>query len=332
MASFYQPMDSDATSLERGTAHLFVSEDAPGSSSTSGRKATLDDAITPNNENMTTFEFKQYWTNPFFVTELSLCVLFGVLGHFAPSKIFQLQLHVRDIPYQETANQDVIFDQYINRPLVDTETVPDWLLLLLSFVFPSMLLVVHGATSKIKNDLHSSICALFFSMGCSTFITSFVKLYVGYFRPNFYEYCEFSDNNMECASSNPDPRKSFPSGHSSSSFCSMTLLTLFYFGKVGIHRCSTTSRRQGISQSVVMKKRCLSILSGSPLMLAIFIAVSRVHDDMHHPADVVAGAVVGISCAVFGHGLWYNSVYSPFAGFPLFCNTAIMNHDSNQVV
>jgi membrane-associated phospholipid phosphatase len=294
----YQPMDSNDITIERGTAHL-IECDAPESGSTLSRKAAVDDAFPPN-ESTTTSEFKQYWRNPFFVTELFLCILFGVLGHFAPSKIFLLQLHVREIPYQLTANQDLILDQYINRPLVEKETIPDWLLLLLSFVFPLILLVVHGTVSKIRNDLHSSVCALFFSMGSSTFITSFVKLYVGYYRPNIYEYCDFSGDSLECSLNNFDPRKSFPSGHSSSSFCSMTFLTLFFVGKVGIHSCT----RQRISLGVLMKKRCLSILSGAPLMLALFIAVSRVHDDMHHPADVVAGAVIGISCAVFGHGLW----------------------------
>lgn len=316
----YQPMDSEVSSVERGTAPLFVRD------STSGGKMTADveDAIPPNDSGWT-FDFKEYWKNPLCVVELALCVLFGVLGHYAPRKIFRLQLHLRDIPYQLTANQDVILDQYINRPLIEQETIPDWLLLLLSFLFPLILLVVCGAVSKIKHDLHSSVCALFFSMGSTMFITSFVKLYVGYFRPNFYEYCDFSGDTFECGQNDDNTRMSFPSGHASSSFCSMTLLTLLFFGKVGIHRCT----KERISMSAVMKKRCLSVLSAAPLLLATFVAVSRVHDDMHHPADVVAGAVIGMSCAVFGHGLWYNSVYSPYSGLPLSYNTL---YDSEQLV
>jgi membrane-associated phospholipid phosphatase len=80
----------------------------------------------------------------------------------------------------------------------------------------------------------------------------------------------------------------------------MTLLSLFFFGKVGIHRCIKSAK----PIPVLIKRRCLFVISGLPLMLAIFIASSRVHDDMHHPADVVAGAIIGMSCAIFGHGLW----------------------------
>jgi|EP00979_Chaetoceros_neogracilis_P000202 membrane-associated phospholipid phosphatase len=241
-----------------------------------------------------------YRINPCFVVELVVCISIGVLGHFAPDMIFQMGLHERQIPYQETANGDIILDQYINRPLVEKETIRDWQLVLIALIIPLAVVITVGAIGKTRNDVHSGVCTFFFVVGCTEFITSFVKLYAGYFRPNFYNYCQFSGEDMACSSDRLDPRKSFPSGHASMSFCSMTLLTLFFFGKIGLHRKVGESG----DQASLMKKRFLSALSGCPMFFAVFIAASRVHDDMHHPADVVGGALIGIACANFGYGLW----------------------------
>jgi len=249
---------------------------------------------------------RKYWSDPYMVAELVSCTVLGVLGHFAPEKIFQMNLHERQIPYQMTENGDVILDQYINRPLVENPTVPDWLLVIISLVLPFVVIIAAATIGKTKNDVHSGVCALFFIFGCTEFITNFVKTYAGYLRPNFYEYCQFSEDDMACASDQLDPRKSFPSGHASGSFCGMTLLTLFFFGKIGLHR---SDRRvdvdgQSNSQVLLMKKRFFSALAGLPMFLAVFVASSRVHDDMHHPADIVGGALIGICCAIFGYGLW----------------------------
>lgn len=259
---------------------------------------------------------KRYWSDPYLVAELVACICFGVLGHFAPDMIFQMSLHEREIPYQITANGDVILDQYINRPLVDHDTIPDWLLVVLAFILPLVVVIAVGTIGKTKHDVHSGVCALFFIVGSTEFITNFVKIYAGYFRPNFYEYCEFSADDMACASDRLDPRKSFPSGHASGSFCGMTMLTQYFFGKIGLHRRVVDELSDNTHVSL-MQKRFFSILAGSPMFLAVFISSSRVHDDMHHPADIVGGALIGICCAIFGYGLWYSSIYSNSAGYPL---------------
>jgi len=266
--------------------------------------------------------FKVYMSNKYLVSELVFCILIGILGEFGPAFIFQISLHERNIPYQMTANGDVILDSSFNQPLVDKETIPDWTLALLSFLFPLLIIITSGVRSNIKLDLHSGICTFFFAMGSNIFITEFTKLYCGYLRPNFYSYCAYSEETMECESESSDPRKSFPSGHASSSFCSMSLLTLLFYGKIGLHRKLASVENQfgrttEYYGSNYFKKRIMSVLSAFPLFLAAFIAASRVHDNMHHPADVIAGSVIGICCSLFAYGLWYHSIYSPFAGQPL---------------
>ncbi len=261
-------------------------------------------------------ELRAYISDPYLVSELLICLFYAGIAHFAPNKVFQLPLYERDIPYQVTANGDVILDQYINQPLTD-ETIPDWLLIVLAMIIPLFIILVTGYISHIKYDLHSGVCSLFFASASTMFITSFVKLFTGYLRPNFYSYCDFSEDTMTCGSESEDPRKSFPSGHASSSFCSMTMLTLLFYGKVGLHREQRLTNSTSSANAEYCKKRILSALSALPMFLATFIAASRVHDDRHHPADVVGGAVLGISCALFSYGLWYPSVHSPNAGYPL---------------
>lgn len=41
------------------------------------------------------------------------------------------------------------------------------------------------------------------------------------------------------------------------------------------------------------------------MALALFIAVSRVRDNKHFPADVVGGSLLGGSIAIFANSLWF---------------------------
>ena len=157
-------------------------------------------------------------------------------------------------------------------------------------------------------------------------------------RPNFYEYCDYDADTMSCENEETDPRKSFPSGHSSMSFGSMTVITLILLGKIGwnkshvansvqqhhdmIQDSSLPSSQELVEENVTithtnslinakkemmkqyLKKKLLACVACIPILLALFVAFSRVHDDMHHPADIVAGSMIGICCALFAYALW----------------------------
>ena len=60
-----------------------------------------------------------YWPT----IDVNSCLIQISLGHIAPEKIFKLSLFMREVPYQITANGDVILDQCINRPLFKKETI-----------------------------------------------------------------------------------------------------------------------------------------------------------------------------------------------------------------
>jgi len=277
----------------------------------------------------------KYYSNIHLLIELIFCILIAGLGHDAPSIIFGLSLTERPIPYQQTANGDILLDLYINRDYITYETIPNLALVLLVVILPLLIIVSYSTFFGYHHDVHSSACFYLFAFGCTTFITTFVKLYVGYWRPNFYNYCQFDNTNLDCEADNDraiyDSRKSFPSGHASTSFCCMTSLTLFFLGKVGLY-CSyyflndtslinsnnnNSSSRSGMNNHhetmtdttksmsfLLVKKRLLNMIVSSPMFLAVFIAASRVHDDMHHPADVVAGSLIGLCCSLFSYFLW----------------------------
>lgn len=276
-----------------------------------------------NSQDSFMFNVRYYLSNKMLVSELIACLVIAALGHIAPRVIFQMSIYQRDIPYLMTENGDVILDQYINRPKVESETVSDTVLILVSIVAPMVITLLTGYLSTMHRmyEMHSSFCALLFALGSCMFLTNMIKLYCGYFRPNFYNLCEFDTDTMQCQGDDSDlsqSRKSFPSGHASTSFCGMTFLTLLFLGRVGLHnRCDSNGDKWNMSTVQTMKRRWLSILVSTPILIAIFIAVSRVHDDMHHPADVAFGSMIGFFTSYFAYGLWYSNLQSEFAGYSL---------------
>ena len=80
-----------------------------------------------------------------------------------------------------------------------------------------------------------------------------------------------------------DGRMSFPSGHSSISFGSMVPMCFFL----------------AIEVFEPIKYRCVFRLIASciPIILAFTIAISRTRDQRHHFSDILAGSVIGATCA-----------------------------------
>mmetsp|Transcript_71141 Transcript_71141/g.118238 ORF Transcript_71141/g.118238 Transcript_71141/m.118238 type:complete len:277 (+) Transcript_71141:60-890(+) len=139
-------------------------------------------------------------------------------------------------------------------------------------------------------------------------LTSCAKNYTGFLRPNFYAGCGWSDDSMTCETSTQAQlvfRQSFPSGHSAHSACIAALVTLHLL------RCASLSV-DGRAPTAV---RLYQLAAHVPGAIAFAIAASRVKDNWHHPADVVAGFGVGTACAMLNHCLFRDS-----GGASLVCN------------
>jgi len=239
--------------------------------------------------------------SPQQVGEMTLCIAVFALGKLIPF-LFDLWYSWQSpIPYQTTSDGNVLLELDLSYKLVSPETVPDWLAAILCVLLPILLFVTIGFRSGPQGDVHASLCFFFVAVGLSWFLTDIIKIYTGQLRPNFYDMCDFNKDTQQCETDSAhllvESRRSFPSGHASLAFSSMTTLTLSFLGKVGIHR-NVHSKR------VSLRQRVLYTSSFVPILLAFFIAASRVHDFWHHPADVVAGAVIGVGCALCVHGMW----------------------------
>ena len=260
--------------------------------------------------------------------EVLICFSVFALGKAIPVVAFDwLYSFEIPIPYQTTSTGDVLLELDLNYKFISSETVPDWLAVILCIFLPLMIFISVGYRSpRTAGDVHASLCFFFVTVGISWLLTDCIKIYAGQLRPNFYKMCEFDKDTLQCESDNKhlirESRRSFPSGHASLAFSSMTALSLYFLGKVGIQRTVHLKR-------ITLAKRLLYLASFLPILLAVYISTSRVHDFWHHPADIVAGSMIGIGCAFFAHGMWYVSCVLWNARLSTTYNIVTSNHQQN---
>uniref|UniRef100_A0A7S3LF07 Phosphatidic acid phosphatase type 2/haloperoxidase domain-containing protein n=1 Tax=Amphora coffeiformis TaxID=265554 RepID=A0A7S3LF07_9STRA len=253
------------------------------------------------------------------------------LGFFLVTNVHSSWLtitpHQRPMPVQYLEGSGEYVRNLTNNAEFDGETIPYELLILLSGVFPLVLQVVlslcRGSSSPI-HEAHQTFCVYFVAWSLNMIACEFVKNYVGYLRPLFFQFCEPTDDYSECTAGGDTIRKSFPSGHSSTSFCGMTILALYIHNRFGVYskRCfrqirhphkkgdvdgdeSTLWRLTYEEDSGLLWARLMSIVALLPLFVALWIAASRIRDNKHFPADVLAGALIGATLGRYSHGLWF---------------------------
>lgn len=156
-------------------------------------------------------------------------------------------------------------------------------------------------------NLLINFAAYLFGLLCNNISTLIGKNTIGRLRPNFLSVCkpllnpykEFCNVHVtgktflipgvhfECSESDIDKvnesRKSFPSGHSSSSFYAMIFMILY------VHKFWNKRNLGFIPQFFQFICFCT----------AWFVALSRVIDNKHHPSDVLAGSILGTLIAIF---------------------------------
>ncbi|XP_075989379.1 phospholipid phosphatase 5 [Anticarsia gemmatalis] len=174
---------------------------------------------------------------------------------------------------------------------------------------PCTLSLIAWAGCNDCNDAFEILLAWSLALGINGVVTDMIKLIAGRPRPDFFYRC-FPDGvetpDFKCTG---DPaeimegRKSFPSGHSSLSFCSLGMAAVWLCGRLGV-----LSRKRGSGLRVVL---CLA-----PLMAAACVALSRTCDYHHHWQDVLAGSTLGYIVAVFCYRQYYNPLSSELAGIP----------------
>ena len=121
-------------------------------------------------------------------------------------------------------------------------------------------------------------------------VTGYLKLSCGRPRPNYAEYYLKSPH---------DAVSSFPSGHTSISFCGLTYASAVLWHDIGAPLVKLP--RMHILTFPLL------LLFMSPLLLAMWIAVTRVQDYYHNYDDITAGAFIGMASSLMVFAV-HNSV------------------------
>ncbi|KAJ1680262.1 hypothetical protein EV182_000355 [Spiromyces aspiralis] len=218
--------------------------------------------------------------------------------------------------------------------LPEDQTITNAMLSVIAIVVPLVFIVlIAGLWRRSLHDLHSALLAFSLAITLTVMFTDVLKNSVGRPRPNFLARCipdtskapslQKLQQQRGAQTAVPAPSyglwpvdictredwgvidegyRSFPSGHSSLSFCGMAFLALFIGGKIHVF----DQRGHSIKPIIV----CL------PLLGASLVGASRVADYWHHPEDVIAGAILGISMAWFGYRQYYPPLSSPHCQRP----------------
>jgi diacylglycerol diphosphate phosphatase/phosphatidate phosphatase len=160
-------------------------------------------------------------------------------------------------------------------------------------------------------ELNCGILGLLLASGTAFVITQAMKNATGKPRPDFIDRCQPKEGSVDpkpaglstdeiCTRSDllRDGFRSFPSGHSSSSFAGLFYLSLYLAGKLHIFD----------SRGFAWKTFIIIV----PTLGASLIAISRIEDARHHPFDVISGSLLGILCAWGSYRQYFPPLSEPW--------------------
>jgi len=166
------------------------------------------------------------------------------------------------------------------------ETVPDGWIYGTGFILNTAIILLPNKKGRMNYISYRHSKGFVESCGVYTpLLTTFAKLITGKKRPCFDEKIHAKD---------PDARKSFCSGHASSSFAVTTYFNLYLYHHIGKNTAS----------NLMWKIPASILLFGA----AAYVVKSRVDDHVHDALDVTTGAFVGtcVSIIIFGvHENWF---------------------------
>ena len=205
-------------------------------------------------------------------------------------------------------------DNTIKYPYVENQTVPTYLCLVIWIISCLLVFTITFTLHKSWEILRVALYKLVFGFCLCILITDVCKFLLGRLRPYFITICKpefinvcYNDEEINnetyylqgntslawikqnqkyvvgdtCTSDKDlirEARLSFVSGHSSTSFYIAIFLNIFM-------------------KTYVDRRILRTVLQVGNFILALWISITRVNDYMHHPEDVLMGAILGIICA-----------------------------------
>ncbi|RCH95638.1 hypothetical protein CU098_000221, partial [Rhizopus stolonifer] len=204
-------------------------------------------------------------------------------------------------------------DKTIMFPYTEHESVPIWLLAIVAFVGPIVIIAFISLSNigykRSFHDFHSGVLGLCLGLSMTIMLTDVIKITAGRPRPDMLSRCQpaadavdplFGLSNVDICTTDInthimiDGFKSFPSGHSSFSFAGLGFLALYLAGKMKMFD------NHGYTYK--------GFMFAFPVIGAILVAISRTEDYRHHWQDVTIGAILGTICAFFAYRQYYPSL------------------------
>eukprot|EP01132_Coremiostelium_polycephalum_P002693 gene2693-3342_t len=187
--------------------------------------------------------------------------------------------------------------QLVQYPLLG-DIVPTWALLVICIVLPMAVFFAFYLYYRNLHDFHHAALGLLETFTATMLFTDFLKVIAGRYRPDYQARLVGGNEALI-----RDGRMSFPSGHSSLSFATMTFLSFYICGKIKIFR----------KEGGAMWKVLLVLI---PFAISSFVAVSRTRDYHHDFSDITAGSFIGLAIGVFIYFMNFNSLFSKECALP----------------
>ena len=268
---------------------------------------------------------------------LAACALFALLEAVPPLCFAQ---HTRQPPYQTVADGApgaeavLVRAGFINQPYVapSAQACPAAWLIAICALVPLGVWLALSLAAPARGAVKGYALGYAHAMMLARLVVNSTKRYVGYWRPYFYDECDFADDapyDCDHSARGDDMYKSFPSGHAAMSMCALLHTSWVLLGRArlaesargaGCRPCAKAAARAADDDEA--RRRVLDPTSFKiaaclcPAFLAWWIAASRVYDNDHHPADVVGGAVIGGSFASLFYFRHFPSIFAVDAHVP----------------
>ncbi|EOR03532.1 hypothetical protein J056_002989 [Wallemia ichthyophaga EXF-994] len=197
-------------------------------------------------------------------------------------------------------------DASIRHSHTEDERVPLWLLGILIGLVPIVAKILLSTQwYRSYTDLHHALLGFLLTAGLTLSTTTAVKVLVGRPRPDLIARCQprsgASNADVGLATADvctqtdfellQDGFRSFPSGHSSTSFALLGYLSFYLAGKMQVFDTKGHTVK--------------SWICWAPWIGAVLIAVSRTMDYRHHATDIIAGGVIGTFFAYVCYRQYY---------------------------
>lgn len=189
-------------------------------------------------------------------------------------------------------------DRSIMFPHVKNEIIPHWAVPIFAFIIPFMLITGWLGIRRFRNKkLLVVYLGLLLSLLITVQLTTLIKALVGRPRPDFLARCDPDPsilNKVVCRGPKKlvyEGRRSFPSGHTSTSFGGLGYAGFFLAGQLGVFD----------GEGHVYKL----IVCMVPFLLAGFVGLTRIIDYRHHWQDVFAGAIIGTVAAYLSYRMYF---------------------------